>query len=90
MVKPNIFINMNNNELMERDDWELQLVIRHKSNPIEFPMNVSIAKKTCEEILCDCETGIIIGKNWHGGMTKGEWKNRKEYIKKVLDELENI
>ena len=74
-------------KLMERDDWELQLVLAHKKDPIRFPMDVPSVRKTCNEILCDCESGMVLGENWHGGMTQEEWKIRKEYIEKVLSEL---
>ena len=75
---------------MERDDWELQLVLTHKRDPIGFPMDVSITRKTCNELLCDCESGMVLGENWHGGMTREEWKTRKEYIEKVLSELRDV
>ena len=84
---------MNDNELqelMKRDDWELQLVLRHKSDPIRFPMNIATAIKTCKEILCDCESGMVLGENWHGGMTREEWSKRKLYIGQVLNELSSV
>jgi hypothetical protein len=30
---------------------------------------------------------MALGENWHGGMTREEWKSRKHYIEKVLHEL---
>lgn len=74
-------------KLMEKDDWELQVVLAHKQDPCEFPMDVARFEKTCNEILCDCESGMVLGENWHGGMTREEWKSRKHYIEKVLHEL---
>jgi hypothetical protein len=80
-------MNKNTNEILDRDDWELQAVIKHKKDPVNFPLNTSYVKKWCRKMLQDCETGIALGEGWHGGMTREEWKNEKKYIKKILMEL---
>ena len=75
------------NEIIDRDDFELEWVLRHKQNPDDYPLNIPEMQKMCNEILCHCECGMIIGENYHGGMTTEEWRNRKQYIEKVLNEL---
>ena len=78
-------------ELLECDDFELRLVKAYKKDPIKYSLFSIIGmKKYCEEVLNDCETGMVLGENWHGGMTKEEWKLRKQYIEKVLSELNTI
>jgi hypothetical protein len=72
---------------MENDGWELIVIRQHKQDPFKYPLNEIKCKSYLEEILCDCEIGMAIGENWHGEMTREEWKTRKEYIEKVLGEL---
>ncbi len=74
-------------ELMDKDDWELQWVIKHKQDPLHYSLDKSKFEMCCHEILCDCESGMILGENWHGGMTREEWQARKQYMEKVLHEL---
>ena len=85
---------MNNkelNELMKRDDWELEYLVRHKQNSNDYPITDKEKFKRCiMEDLCHCESGMYIGEGYHGGMTREEWKNKKEYLEKVLNELKSL
>jgi len=74
-------------ETFAHNDFELQLVIKHKQDPFNYPLNISYIKEFCEESLTLCETGIVLGENWHGGMSQEEWNSQKQYIEKILFEL---
>ena len=77
-------------ELVETDDWLLQYVIRHNQFPNNYPLDKEKFKNSVMEDLCHCESGMYIGEGYHGGMTRKEWKNEKEYLLKVLTELEKL
>ena len=82
---------MNNkelNELMKRDDWELEYLVRHKQNPNYYPLDREKFKQCVMENLRHCESGMYIGENYHGGMSREEWKSNYDYYKVVLKELE--
>ena len=83
---------MNNEveEILAKDDWELQWIRKHKQSPLVYPIDRPKIVSYLNEILCDCESGMALGENWHGGMSRDEWKHRKEYIETVLKEMDTL
>lgn len=74
-------------ELLKRDDWELQWAIKHKEDPDNYTLDVPVFKEHCEKVLQDCETGMVLGEGWQGGMTREEWQKEKTYFEKVISYL---
>ena len=87
-MKSEIIKRKEMDEILKKDDWELEYLVRHKQNPNYYPLDREKFKQCVMENLRHCESGMYIGENYHGGMSREEWKSNYDYYKVVLKELE--
>jgi hypothetical protein len=72
------------NEIMNLDDWEYHYLIKHKQNPIYYPLDEKKFKESILESLTVASSGMYIGEGFHGGMTREEWTSRYNYLNNIL------